>query len=77
MNPQDQDLIAQASAQQLGVAPPAAMAPQAPPASIAPQEMQPTPQEMATQGVSPATEGDKQGADAAQIMRIKFGDEDR
>ena len=77
MNPQDQDLIAQASAQQLGVSPPAAMAPQAPPASIAPQEMQPTPQEMAAQGVSPSTEGDKQSADAAQIMRIKFGDEDR
>ena len=77
MNPQDQDLIAQASAQQLGVSPPAAMAPQAPPASIAPQEMQPTPQEMGSQGVSPSTEGDKQGADAAQIMRIKFGDEDR
>jgi hypothetical protein len=77
MNPQDQELIAQASAQQLGVSPPAAMAPQAPPASIAPQEMQPTPQEMAAQGVSPSTEGDKQSADAAQIMRIKFGDEDR
>ena len=76
MNPQDQDLIAQASAQQLGVAPPAAMAPQAPPASIAPQEMQPTPQEMATQGVSPSTEGDMQSADAAQIMRVKFGDDD-
>ena len=76
MNPQDQDLIAQASAQQLGVSPPAAMAPQAPPASIAPQEMQPTPQEMGSQGVSPSTEGDKQSADAAQIMRVKFGDDD-
>tara|TARA_R110000765_G_scaffold259032_1_gene359224 strand:- start:14 stop:1060 length:1047 start_codon:yes stop_codon:yes gene_type:complete len=76
MNPQDQDLIAQASAQQLGVSPPAAMAPQAPPASIAPQEMQPTPQEMAAKGVSPSTEGDLQSADAAQIMRVKFGDDD-
>ena len=77
MNPQDQDLIAQAAAQQLGVSPPAAMAPQAPPASTSPQEMQPTPQEMAAKGVSPSTEGDKQSADAAQIMRIKFGDQDR
>jgi len=78
MNPQDQDLIAQASAQQLGVAAPApqiAPSPQA--AAPQPQESQPTPQEIAAQGVSPSTEGDKQSADAAQIMRIKFGEEDR
>ena len=72
MNPQDQELIAQASAQQLGVSPQAAMAP--PPA---PPTLKATPQEEAARGVSPSTEGDKQSADAAQVMRLKFGDQDR
>jgi hypothetical protein len=76
MNLQDQDLIAQASAQQLGVAAPAPM--QSPQSSAPqPQENQPTPQEIAAKGVSPSTEGDKQSKDAAQIMRLKFGDQDR
>ena len=76
MNPQDQALIEQASAQQLGVAAPAPV--QSPQASAPqPQESQPTPQEIAAKGVSPSTEGDKQSKDAAQIMRLKFGDQDR
>ena len=76
MNPQDQALIEQASAQQLGVAAPAPVqSPQA--AAPQPQANQPTPQEVAAKGVSPSTEGDKQSADAAQIMRLKFGDQDR
>lgn len=80
MNPQDQDLIAQASAKQLGVAAPAApqsMQEAAPQPREAPQSNQPTPQELAATRISPSTEGDKQNASAAQIMRLKFGDQDR
>jgi hypothetical protein len=70
MNEQDLALINGAADQQLGAAP-------TPPAPAAPESNQPTPQEIAAKGVSPSTEGDKQSADAAQIMRVKFGDNHR
>jgi hypothetical protein len=74
LNEKDNSLIADVASKQLGVPPQAAQqsAPPAPPPDAAP-----TKQEVAQEQLAPSTEGDRQGADATEILRVKFGDQER
>jgi len=73
MNPQDQELIAAASAQKLGPVP-GAPAPQ--PQAPAPAPMPVTPSEAANAALSPNTEGDKSQQEAIEMLKVNFGEND-